>query len=234
MPRKLLLNETGKSLLQHTCESASTSKKAEQVIVAADHPDLSAEVTRFGGNVVMTDLNHRCGTDRVAEVAKTLDRFEIFVNVQGDEPELPGPAIDLAISILETNPDAKMATLATPLREETLLRDPNCVKVVLNHDNQALYFSRAPIPFPQNWDASLISADTPNFYQHVGLYAYRREFLLRIPEMKRPTIESIESLEQLRVLHAGIPIHVGIIDHPILGIDTPEDYSAFVSRHAKR
>ena len=192
LPRKLLMRETGKSLLQHTYEAASTSKRADQVTVAVDHPELAAEVTRFGGNVVMTDTCHCCGTDRVAEVANGLGQFEIFVNVQGDEPELPGTAIDLAISILETNPDAKMATLATPLREEALLRDPSCVKIVLNDDNRALYFSRAPIPFARNWDENLLSADAPNFYQHVGLYAYRREFLLQIPNMNRPAIESIE------------------------------------------
>lgn len=234
LPRKLLLKETGKSLLQHTYESASKSKKADTLVVAADHPDIEDEVERFGGSVVMTDPQHRCGTDRVAEVAKELNQFEIFVNVQGDEPELPGPAIDLAISILERNPDANMATLATPIRDESLLRDPSCVKVVFDDNSQALYFSRAPIPFAQNWQADLLAADPPNFYQHVGLYAYRREFLMQIPSLKRPAMESLESLEQLRVLHAGIAIHVGIIDHPIVGIDTPDDYAAFVSRQAKR
>ena len=107
LPRKLLLQETGKSLLQHTYESASNSKRADTAIVAADHREIADEVTRFGGTVVMTDPLHRCGTDRVAEVARDLNQFEIIVNVQGDEPELPGPAIDLAISILERNPDAK-------------------------------------------------------------------------------------------------------------------------------
>ena len=127
-----------------------------------------------------------------------------------------------------------MATLATPIRDESLWRDPSCVKVVFDDNSQALYFSRAPIPFAQNWHANLLAADPPNFYQHVGLYAYRREFLMQIPSLKRPAMESIESLEQLRVLHAGIAIHVGLIDHPIVGIDTPDDYAAFVSRQAKR
>lgn len=203
-------------------------------MVAADDPDIVKEVERFGGNVVMTDPQHRCGTDRVAEVARDHDQFEIFVNVQGDEPDLPGDAINLAISILETKPDAQMATLATPIRNEELLRDPSCVKVVLNAKSQAIYFSRAAIPFARQWHHDLLTADPPNFFQHVGLYAYRRQFLLQIPAMNRPAIEATESLEQLRVLHAGIPIHVGVIDHPIVGIDTPHDYAAFVRRQVKR
>lgn len=234
LPRKLLLCQTGKSLLQHTCESASTSKKAERVIVAADHPDIAEEVERFGGSVIMTDPSHSCGTDRVAQVANEFDQFEIVVNVQGDEPELPGLAIDLAISILEDRPDAKMATLATPIRKRSQLDDPSCVKVVLDDTGRAMYFSRAPIPSARSWEEQLLAADPPHFFQHVGLYAYRRDFLLQIPVMNRPAIESIESLEQLRVLHAGIPIHVGVIDHPILGIDTPDDYAAFVRSHENR
>ena len=234
MPRKLLLAETGKSLIQHSHESACTSKKAETVIVAADNQEVVDEVTRFGGSVVMTDPHHCCGTDRVAEVARELNQFDIFINVQGDEPELPGSAIDSAISILEENPAVQMATLATPIRERSLLEDPSCVKVVLDKTGRAMYFSRAAIPHARNWQDGLMSSDAPNFFQHVGLYAYRREFLLRIPGLARPPMESIESLEQLRVLHAGIPILVGIIDHPIVGIDTPDDYAAFVSRQVKR
>ena len=127
-----------------------------------------------------------------------------------------------------------MATLATPLRERSLLEDPSCVKVVLNAGHQAMYFSRAAIPFPRNWSDELFSAEPPNFFQHIGLYAYRRDFLLQIPAMDQPALESIESLEQLRVLHSGISIDVGIIDHPIVGIDTADDYAAFVSRQSNR
>ncbi len=234
LPRKLLLRETGKSLIQHTYESAGTSSKAELVIVAADHHEIFDEVSRFGGQVVMTSADHPCGTDRVAEVATASPEFEIIVNVQGDEPEISGEAIDLAIEILEQNPDAKMATLATPIRDRSLLNDPGCVKVVTNSDGEAMYFSRSPIPMARDWNDELLNATPPNFLQHVGLYAYRREFLLEIPTMAKPTLESIESLEQLRVLHSGTPIHVGLIDHPLVGIDTPNDYAAFVSRQSNR
>ena len=230
LPRKLLLRETGKTLLEHTYHSASKSKLADSVIVAADHSEISDCVTAFGGTVVMTNPDHTCGTDRVAEVAAKNADFEIVVNVQGDEPELPGAAIDLAISILADNPEVPMATLATPIRHRKQLQDPSCVKVVIGGAGQAIYFSRAPIPFAREWDDSLLTDDPPNFFQHVGLYAYRREFLAKISNLQRPPMESIESLEQLRVLNAGFAIHVGLIDDPIAGIDTPDDYEAFVRR----
>ncbi len=234
LPRKLLLKETGKSLIQHTYESAGASGKAESVIVAADHQDIFDEVAQFGGNVAMTSADHPCGTDRVAEVAAAVPEAEIIVNVQGDEPEISGQAIDTAIEILERNPDAKMATLATPIRERSLLNDPACVKVVVNRDNEAMYFSRSAIPMARDWEDELLNNSPANFLQHVGLYAYRRDFLLEIPTMPKPSLETIESLEQLRVLHSGIAIHVGMIDHPLAGIDTPSDYAAFVSRQTNR
>ena len=200
-------------------------------MVAADHEEIVSEVKRFGGNVLLTDPNHQCGTDRVAEVAAAYPQYDIVINVQGDEPELPGAAIDQAISLLEDNPDLQIATLATPIRTVHPLQDPSCVKVALNRHGQSLYFSRATIPFARKWNEDLLSSDPPNYLQHIGLYAYRRELLLQIPQLPRPPMEIIESLEQLRVLYAGIPIQVGMIDHPIVGIDTVEDYTAFVSRH---
>ena len=230
----MLLRETGKSLIQHTFETANSSQSADSVIVAADDREIADEVLRFGGNVVLTDANHSCGTDRVAEVAARHAEYEIVVNVQGDEPELPGSAIDQVISLLKDNPQAMMATLATPIRTQENLGDPACVKVVLNGLGQAMYFSRASIPYPRQPDEAMFSHDPAIFYQHIGIYAYRRELLMKIPDLPRPAMESIECLEQLRVLYAGIPIHVAIIDHPILGIDTPDDYAAFVRRVLNR
>lgn len=231
LPRKLLLSETGKSVLQHTYESASASRKATRVIVAADDDEIAKEVRSFGGEVIMTRPDHICGTDRVAEVAQSLDA-EIIINVQGDEPEISFEAIDLAISMLEENPHAPMATLATPIRSSELLEDPSCVKVVVSNHGQAMYFSRSVIPHPREWNESLLAADPPNFFQHVGLYGYRREFLLEIPGLPVSQLEKIESLEQLRVLFNGNTILVGMIDHPIAGIDTPEDYASFVRRQS--
>ena len=226
-----MLSETGKSVLQHTYESASASRKATRVIVAADDDEIAKEVRSFGGEVIMTRPDHICGTDRVAEVAQSLDA-EIIINVQGDEPEISFEAIDLAISMLEENPHAPMATLATPIRSSELLEDSSCVKVVVSNHGQAMYFSRSVIPHPREWNESLLAADPPNFFQHVGLYGYRRGFLLEIPGLPVSQLEKIESLEQLRVLFNGNTILVGMIDHPIVGIDTPEDYASFVRRQS--
>lgn len=234
LPRKLLLNETGQSLIEHTYRAAQTASIADAVLVAADSQEIITEVERFGGTAVLTDINHVSGTDRIAEVARAKTEYEIFVNVQGDEPELPGAAIDLAISMLQENPAAPVATLATPIRDREELNDPNCVKVVFNQSGEALYFSRSPIPHARTWHDDLLLADPPNFFQHIGLYAYRRDFLLQLATLKPSPLEQLESLEQLRVLHAGAAIQIGIIDHPVRGIDTAADYAAFVSRHAKR
>lgn len=234
LPRKLLLRETGKSLIQHTYEAARRAAKPTGICVACDDPEIYAEVVSFGGRAVMTDPNAASGTDRVAEVARGMPECDIVVNVQGDEPEIAGHAIDLAIELLERNPAAVMSTLATPIRSRQQLEDPACVKVVFDANGRAMYFSRSPIPYPRQWDDALLTATPPHFYQHVGLYAYRREFLLRVTQLSRPTIEQIESLEQLRVLHAGYPILVGIVDEPTFGIDTPADYAAFVRKWRNR
>ncbi len=184
LPRKLLLRETGKPLIQHTYEAACRATRPLGVCVAADHEEIAAAVRAFGGHVEMTDPHAPSGTDRVAEVARHLTDAEIIVNVQGDEPEIAGSAIDLAIELLEANPTAVMSTLATPIRSREQLEDPACVKVVFDANGRAMYFSRSPIPHARQWDDSLLAADPPHFYQHVGLYAYRREFLLQLAEMK--------------------------------------------------
>jgi 3-deoxy-manno-octulosonate cytidylyltransferase (CMP-KDO synthetase) len=230
LPRKLLLSETGRPLLQHTWQAAKRATKPSGLIIAADHEEIAAVVRGFGGRVVMTSPDCASGTDRVAEVARTLPDVDIFVNVQGDEPEISPAAIDLAVELLERDATAVMSTLATPLRERAKLNDPSCVKVVFDEQGRALYFSRAPIPFARNWDDALLTSQPASFHQHIGLYAYRRDFLLRIAELPRAPIEKIENLEQLRVLAAGYDIAVGVIDEPTIGIDTPEDYRAFVER----
>jgi 3-deoxy-manno-octulosonate cytidylyltransferase (CMP-KDO synthetase) len=230
LPRKLLLAETGKTVLQHTYESASRAGRPQGICVAADCQEIADEVRRFGGQVYLTDPAAPSGTDRVAEVARQLPHVDIVVNVQGDEPEISGRAIDLAIQLLEDTPDAVMSTLATPIRDLQRLQDPACVKVVLDGAGRALLFSRSPIPYARQWSDELLDADPPHFYQHIGLYAYRRDFLLRLCEFPQPAIEKLESLEQLRVLWAGQHILVGVVQEPTIGIDTPEDYRAFVSR----
>jgi len=230
LPRKLLLRETGKSLIQHTYEAARQARRPAGICVATDHQEIFDEVRSFDGYAEMTNPEAPSGTDRVAEVARRLTDADIIVNVQGDEPELAGRSIDLAIELLENNPEAVMSTLATPIRMRSQFEDPACVKVVFDARGRALYFSRSPIPCPRQWDDSLLTADPPHFYQHVGLYAYRREFLLQLAQMPQSAKEKIEKLEQLRVLDAGYSILVGVVDEPTLGIDTPADYRAFVEK----
>jgi len=230
LPRKLLLRETGKSVLQHTYEAASRASKPLGICVAADHEEIAAEVQRFGGEVRMTSPTAASGTDRVAELARALPDVDVVVNVQGDEPEIAADSIDLAIGLLEDEPQAVMSTLATPIRSRKQLDDPACVKVVFDESGRALYFSRSAIPHAREWDDRLLCADPPHFYQHVGLYAYRRDFLFRLASMPQSALEKLERLEQLRVLSAGQTILVGVIDKPTIGIDTPDDYRAFVRR----
>ncbi len=233
LPRKMLLAETGKPLIQHTYEAAATARSARSVRVATDHEAIAEAVHRFGGCVEMTDPGVASGTDRVAEVARRIEDARIVVNVQGDEPEVAGASIDLAVRLLETHADAAMATVATPIRRRALLEDPACVKVVFDAQGRALYFSRSPIPHPRQWHDSLFEVEPPLFYQHIGLYAYRRDFLLGLARLPQCATERTESLEQLRVLHSGYPILVGIVAEAFGGIDTADDYAAFVARHRR-
>jgi len=230
LAEKLLLRETGKSLIRHTYEAAQGAARPSGVCVATDHAAIFDEVSSFGGQAEMTSAEAASGTDRVAEVARKLTDVDIVVNLQGDEPDLSGASIDLAIRLLEEDPRAVMSTLATPIRSRPQLEDPACVKVVFDSSGRALYFSRSPIPHVRNWDDRLLSAEPPHFYQHIGLYAYRREFLLQLSEIPRSGMERLENLEQLRVLDAGFSILVGVVDEPTSGIDTPEDYRRFVQR----
>jgi 3-deoxy-manno-octulosonate cytidylyltransferase (CMP-KDO synthetase) len=235
----MLLRETGKTLLQHTYEAACAARRPSGVLVATDHAEIAAEVERFRGEFVMTSPACASGTDRVAEVARKLPRADIVVNVQGDEPEISPESIDRVIEVLEQDPSAGMATLATPLRTQEQLTNPACVKVVFGDNGRALYFSRSPIPHLR--DAS--PADDPSaacgtapfnapplFHQHLGIYAYRRHVLLEISAMPPSTLELAEKLEQLRMLQTGGTILVAVVEHSACGIDTPADYAAFVAR----
>jgi 3-deoxy-manno-octulosonate cytidylyltransferase (CMP-KDO synthetase) len=230
LPRKLLLCETGKPLIQHTYESARRASLPGGICVATDHLEIFHAVQAFGGRAEMTDPHAASGTDRVAEVARKMPDVDIVVNVQGDEPEIAGSSIDLAIELLQSHPEAVMSTLATPIRSRRQLEDPACVKVVFDCRGRALYFSRSPIPRAREWNDALLAAEPPHFYQHVGLYAYRRDFLLQLAAMPPSRLEQVEKLEQLRVLQAGHSILVGVVDEPTFGIDTPEDYAAFVRK----
>jgi 3-deoxy-manno-octulosonate cytidylyltransferase (CMP-KDO synthetase) len=234
LPRKLLLRDTGKPLIQHTYEAARGSRLAAEVLVAADHEEIRAAVEAFGGRVVMTNPEAASGSDRLAEVAAARPDLELLVNVQGDEPEIDAAAVDSLIELLAGDASVDFATLATPIRDAGRLHNPNCVKVVCDGRMNAMYFSRSPIPFPREWDDALLQADPPLFLQHVGLYAYRRELLLQFPSLPPSPLEGVERLEQLRLLQAGRRCRVALSEHGVAGIDTAADYEAFVARHRAR
>jgi 3-deoxy-manno-octulosonate cytidylyltransferase (CMP-KDO synthetase) len=226
LPGKPLLRQTGKYLIQHVYERACDCKRAATVVVATDDPRIVAAVQSFGGNVVLTSRDHPSGTDRVAEAASTLDA-EIIINVQGDEPTIDPASLDLLAQLLERDATREMATLAVPIRTPEQYRDPNCVKVVLDANGLALYFSRSPIPYVRDGQPNF--ADRPaKFLQHLGLYAYRREFLFRLANLSPEPLEEMEKLEQLRVLAVGRNIHVGVVERASIGVDTMEDYERFV------
>lgn len=239
LPRKLLLAETGKTLLQHTWENARRATLPTETLIAVDHPSLADECERFGAPFVMTSPDCQSGTDRLAEVAANRPDAAVFVNVQGDEPELDPKTIDLVVERLLASPDAAIATMATPIREESLLHDPSVVKVVCNAAGEALYFSRSWIPRMRDWSPEILneestSGEYPPFLHHLGLYAYRRDFLLEFATLPSAPIERLEKLEQLRALWHGKKIVVGVAESATPGIDTRADYDAFVTRQRTR
>lgn len=231
-PGKPLARETGKFLIQHVYEQASLANCVDEVVVATDDERILAAVQSFGGRAVLTSLHHCSGTDRVAEAARAI-QADIVVNVQGDEPEIEPEAIELAVGLLERHPDADMSTLAAPIREHERLGDPNLVKVVLDSRGYALYFSRAPIPASKSYPG-LPPGDEHVYLGHIGLYGFRRHFLFRFASLPPSPLEKHESLEQLRALEHGHRIIVGVTSYQARGIDTPEDYQAFLLRWRAR
>lgn len=231
LPGKPLLSDTGRTLIQHVVEAATRARRLDGVIVATDDRRILDAVESFGGRAVLTRADHPSGTDRVAEVAAGLPGARIIVNLQGDEPEISPEALDRVVMLLDDDPEAPMATLATPIVERSIFDDPSCVKVVRSgRTGRALYFSRSPIPHHRDGPG----AGDDLGLLHLGLYAYRRDFLLGLAALPPSPLELAEKLEQLRVLEAGYPIAVGITAEPSIGIDTPEDYRRFVERWRAR
>ncbi len=226
---KPLLRQTGKYLVQHVYERASLSRRAHLIMVATDDPRIVAAVEGFGGRAVLTRRDHPSGTDRVAEVAAGLD-VDLVINLQGDEPLIDPEGLDLLPALLERDPGAVVATLATPLQSPEQWHNPHCVKVVCDATGRALYFSRSPIPFVRDGEPDL--AERPaRFLQHLGLYAYRKDFLLHLASRPPEPLEQLEKLEQLRVLSLGQVIRVGLVEHAFPGVDTYDDYQRFVAAY---
>jgi 3-deoxy-manno-octulosonate cytidylyltransferase (CMP-KDO synthetase) len=232
LPGKPLLRETGKYLVQHVYEQALQARRAEEVLVATDDPRIAAAVAGFGGRAVLTRRDHPSGTDRVAEVARRLDA-DVVINLQGDEPLVDPAALDLLPALLERDGDADVATLAVPLASAEQWHNPNCVKVVCDAAGRALYFSRSPIPYVRDGRPDF-AARPPRFLQHLGVYAYRRPFLLALASLPPEPLEQLEKLEQLRVLALGRRIQVGVVRQAAIGVDTYEDYERFVHAYRQR
>jgi 3-deoxy-manno-octulosonate cytidylyltransferase (CMP-KDO synthetase) len=209
--------------VQHVVERARKAVKLSDVIVATDDERIVHALEPFGTRCVMTSPRHVSGTDRIAEVAKSLSEA-IVVNIQGDEPEIEPETIDSLVSKLEAG--GEMATAATAFSAGMNPADPNLVKVVISPDGKAIYFSRSAIPYLRDPAGDV----RPTYYLHQGIYAYRREFLLQLAAWPSTPLEQSEKLEQLRVLEHGRSIDVVITQRAVHGIDTPEQYREFVKR----
>ncbi len=213
-------------MIQWVYERTRLSKLINRVIVATDDNRILTAVKSFGGEVMMTSPDHATGTDRIAEVAKKID-CGLVVNVQGDEPLIRPEMIDEAIAPLMRDDTIPMGTLCKKILDRDEAFDPNVVKVVFDKNGYALYFSRAPIPWDRDkWAGKSSLRDMPlvnAMYKHIGLYVYRRQFLLSFAQMSRVILETAEQLEQLRALEYGHRIMTVVTEHESFGVDIPDD-----------
>jgi len=223
-PGKPLAMIAGKTLVQRVYEQAAKAARLDKVIVATENTRILEAVEAFDGNALLTSPDCATGTDRIAEVARAYD-CELVVNIQGDEPLMRPEMIDQLVEALQSDPQCVMGTLARKLESATNLDNPNVVKVAIGQNGNALYFSRSRIPFVRD-------AKTPNasewltrakFYKHLGIYAFRREFLLKFVQLPQSELEKTEKLEQLRALENGYSIKVLITPYDSIGVDRPED-----------
>lgn len=216
LPGKPLKDICGRPMICRVWERASRAKSLAEVIVATDDERILSAVEKNFGKAMMTRADHKTGTDRLAEVAEKFSDAEVVVNVQGDEPLIEPSLIDELVALFVADKNLQMATVATELTDADEMKNPNNVKVVLDKNNDALYFSRSLIPFPRNVGKSKI-------FKHIGIYAYRRNFLLAYAKMEPTPLEQSESLEQLRALENGFKIRVIKSSCKFIGVDTEED-----------
>lgn len=228
LPGKMLLAETGKYLVQHVYEQALSARRPEEVIVATDDERILSAATSFGAKTALTRKDHRTGTERVAEAAEGLEA-DIVVNVQGDEPLIEPALIDKLVETLaDGEAQVSVGTAAYRFCDSERAADPNLVKLVVDRKWNALYFSRNPLPSYQK------DRSERTYLGHVGIYAYRRDFLLKLMRMEATELEKAEKLEQLRILENGYDIRVVLTEQAYSGIDTREDYDRFVEEWKKR
>ena len=215
LPGKPLADLNGQPMIQHVYERARLARGIDRVLVATDDERIRSAVAAFGGEVAMTDRGHASGTDRIAEVARSLD-VDVVVNVQGDLPLLDPAMVDAAVAPLRADAGLPMATIKTAIHSRDEMENPNVVKVVTDRDGYALYFSRSALPYRRDGGGALGD-------RHIGLYAYRREFLLRFARLAPTPLEQAERLEQLRALEWGFRIKVAAVAEAAVEVDTAAD-----------
>ena len=220
---KPLADIGGKPMIQHTYESAQTSKLLNEVVVAVDDEKVAQIVRDFGGRVIVTPKDISTGSDRIAYVAENMPEAEIIVNIQGDEPFIQGTMIDQAIEPLLFDKSVNVSTLAKKIIDVNDLLSPSIPKVVFDYHNFAMYFSRSPIPFVRDAKDESEFIQKADIYKHIGLYVYRRKSLLEFTSLESTDLEQIEKLEQLRMLENGIKIKVVVTEFENLAVDTQED-----------
>ena len=225
LKNKLLLEVQNKPVIQWVYESAKKAKLTSAVIIATDSDEIFNKAKDFGADVEMTSENHKSGSDRIAEVAKRHSEFEYILNMQGDEPQITPEVIDSALKAIHKE-DCDIVTLVRKITDKDQIESPNCVKCVFDKNFNALYFSRYPIPYKRNEEFA-------SYYAHIGMYAYKKEALLKMTSMPQADIEKTESLEQLRALYNGMKIKIVLTDLNPTGIDTIEDYNKFKSMTEK-
>jgi 3-deoxy-manno-octulosonate cytidylyltransferase (CMP-KDO synthetase) len=213
-PGKALVSIAGKTMLQHVYERASQARYLSKLLIATDDDRICSAARDFGGSVRMTRADHLSGTDRAAEIASA-EPADLIVNIQGDEPLIDPDAIDAAVLAMMEDEDVPMGTLKKRIEDQDEITNPNVVKVVTDLAGNAIYFSRCPIPYTR--------AGATVHFKHIGLYVYRRDFLLRYSDLPLGPLEQAERLEQLRALENGHRIRVVETDYDSLGVDTPED-----------
>lgn len=236
---KPLVMINGKPLVQRVYENAAKSKRLDRLMVATDSSKVSDLVFAFGGEAYVSLRSHPTGTDRVAEVVRNL-RYDLVVNIQCDLPRFPPALVDLLVSSMLKERSLGMATLATRISDPLKLKNPNVVKVVLDENGFALYFSRYPIPFirlPQGSSRKVVFSKTDlrrlPFYEHVGIYGYRRDFLMRLSASEQTPLEKLERLEQLRALETGHRIKVYLTQHKPVTLDVPSDLKKLKTRKGR-
>ncbi|MDD4203028.1 MAG: 3-deoxy-manno-octulosonate cytidylyltransferase [Candidatus Omnitrophica bacterium] len=218
LPGKMLAEIHGKPLIQWVWENIIKSKKLDDIIIACDDEKVLNSIKKFGGRSVMTDPSLLSGTDRVAAVVKDMD-VDVVVNIQGDEPMMPSNVIDKLVDVFTDKNDVVMATAVKVLKDKNEIQNPNVVKAVLDNSKNAIYFSRSPMPYLRDQN------DLPlaRYYKHLGVYAYKKDFLIKYTKMEQTMLEKVEKLEQLRVVENGYKIKVIQTDFDSIGVDTLED-----------